>query len=83
MFETLIILIFAASQIGLLALFVGLRRRQTVNVHPDDLRALKAFVHYEHLATRKDIQEVKTSLADDEKDDQRAKRQQRAKPRTR
>ncbi|MDP9358723.1 MAG: hypothetical protein M3R02_26285 [Chloroflexota bacterium] len=89
--ELLIILIFVVSNIGTLLLVKRLGMDVTFlrTNHLDELildrlssiarreRALKQLIQDEHRKTRKESQEIKTRLADEESDDQKAKRKAR------
>ncbi len=73
--ETLIILIFAVTNIGTLLLF----RRMTTSLQTvlGEVASFKRRQRAEHLVTRRRIAQVKTRLRDEEKDDQKAKLQAR------
>ncbi len=89
--ETLIILIFAVTNVGTLLLVKRLGMDVTFlrTNHLDELildrlssiakreRALKQLIQDEHRKTRKESQEIKTRLADEERQDQREKAHER------
>lgn len=69
--ETLIILIFAVTNIGTLLLFR--RMATTLQTVLAEVDGFKRRQRLEHLLTRRRIAQVKTRLADEERQDQREK----------
>ncbi len=73
--ETLIILIFAVTNIGTLLLF----RRMATSLQTvlGEIDSFKRRQRAEHLLTRRRVAQVKTRLADEELDDQKRKAHER------